>query len=119
MHDLFDVEVPRQRHSATSTASAEAEAPRFKGNLVRVLKAFAERSKHGFTDEQGGDHLYMTGNRPLRVKLENLGLVIKTTPPGRPKPAALQRSTCHHERQARSLALRVSHSATINQGRYC
>ena len=81
MHDLFDVEVPRQRHSATSTASAEAEAPRFKGNLVRVLKAFAERSKYGFTDEQGGDHLYMTGNtyRPLRVKLENLGLIIKTT----------------------------------------
>ena len=81
MHDLFDVEVPRQRHSQTSMASAKAEAPRFKGNLVRVLKAFDDRKKMGFTDDEGQDQLYMTGNtyRPVRVKLENLGLIIKTT----------------------------------------
>lgn len=81
MHDLFDVEVPHQRHSATSAASAEAAKPRFKGNMLRVLKAFAEVSKYGFTDEEGGKHLFMDGNsyRPSRVTLEKLGLVMKTT----------------------------------------
>ena len=81
MHDLFDVEVPHQRQSPTSAAAAEAAQPKFRGNMLRVLKAFAERKKFGFTDEEGGKHLFMDGNsyRPSRVTLEKLGLVIKTT----------------------------------------
>jgi len=81
MHDLFDVEVPHQRQSPTSAAAAEAAQPKFRGNMLRVLKAFAESGKFGFTDEEGGKHLFMDGNsyRPSRVTLEKLGLVIKTT----------------------------------------
>ena len=81
MHDLFDIEVPHQRQSPTSAAAAEAAQPKFKGNMLRVLKAFAESGKFGFTDEEGGKHLFMDGNsyRPSRVTLEKLGLVIKTT----------------------------------------
>lgn len=81
MQDLFDVEVPHQRHSATSAASAQAQAPRFKGNLVRILKAFDKHLRMGLTDEEGGDELFITGNtyRPARVKLESLGLIVKTT----------------------------------------
>ena len=80
MKDLFDVGVPHQRHSATSAASAQEQAPRFKGNLVRVLTAFANTTE-GMTDDFGQRALGMTGNtyRPLRVKLENLGLILKTT----------------------------------------
>lgn len=78
MHDLFDVEPPHQAHSATSAASAKAIKPKFGKNMVKVLDAMC--STTGLTDEQGCEKTGMTGNsyRPARVKLEQLGLLVKT-----------------------------------------
>jgi len=80
MTDLFDnVSVPHQRHSDTSVEAAGKAKAQFKGNLLKVLKAFVHADRLGLTDEQGCDALGMDGNsyRPSRVTLEKLGMVTR------------------------------------------
>ena len=80
MTDLFDnVSVPHQRHSDTSVEAAGKAKAQFKGNLLKVLKAFVHADRLGLTDEQGCDALRMDGNsyRPSRVTLEKLGMITK------------------------------------------
>ena len=80
MTDLFDnVPVPHQRHSDTSVEAADKAQTQFKGNLLKVLKAFVHADRLGLTDEQGYEALRMDGNsyRPLRVTLEKLGMITK------------------------------------------
>ena len=80
MTDLFDnVSVPHQRRSDTSVEAADKAQTQFKGNLLKVLKAFAHVDRLGLTDEQGCEALRMDGNsyRPSRVTLEKLGMITK------------------------------------------
>ena len=62
MTDLFDnVSVPHQRHSDTSVEAAGKAKAKFKGNLLKVLKAFVHYDRLGLTDEQGCEALRMDG----------------------------------------------------------
>lgn len=79
MTDLFDIPVPHQRHSETSTEAAHKAQPKFGNNMVKVLRAFQQRGDAGLIDEEGQIMLGMEGNsyRPSRVTLEKRGLVVK------------------------------------------
>ena len=76
--EMMTVDIPNQRHSATSREAARRVD--FKGNQRKVLLLLDELAEYGATDEQGSDALGMDGNsyRPARVTLEKLGLVMKT-----------------------------------------
>lgn len=68
-------EPPRQRHSETSTAAAEAIKPRINELQARVLEYL--KSCGGATDEQGADALGMGSStyRPRRIELVDMGRV--------------------------------------------
>ncbi len=76
--EMMTVDIPHQKHSATSREAAQRV--NFKGNQKKVLLLLDQLADLGATDEQGSDALRMDGNsyRPARVTLEKFGLVMKT-----------------------------------------
>lgn len=78
---------PHQVHSDTSTAAAEAIAPKF-GNMTRSVLQFLSRYPQGLIDEEAQRIMGMDGNsyRPCRVTLADKGLV---------KDTGMRRKTSH------------------------
>lgn len=70
---------PHQAHSDTSTAAAEAIAPKF-GTITRAVLVELSKYPHGLTDEEAQNIIGMQGNsyRPCRVTLMDNGLVYDT-----------------------------------------
>ena len=70
---------PHQAHSDTSTAAAEAIAPKF-GKMTRAVLVELSKYPSGLTDEEAQNIIGMQGNsyRPCRVTLMDKGLVFDT-----------------------------------------
>jgi len=70
---------PHQAHSDTSTAAAEAIAPKF-GTITRSVLVELSKYPSGLTDEEAQHIIGMQGNsyRPCRVTLMDKGLVYDT-----------------------------------------
>ena len=70
---------PHQAHSDTSTAAAQAIAPKF-GTMTRTVLVELSKYPHGLTDEEAQNIIGMQGNsyRPCRVTLMDKGLVSDT-----------------------------------------
>jgi len=70
---------PHQAHSDTSTAAAQAIAPKF-GTITRTVLVELSKYPHGLTDEEAQNIIGMQGNsyRPCRVTLMDKGLVSDT-----------------------------------------
>lgn len=70
---------PHQWHSDTSTAAAEAIAPKF-GTMTRTVLVELCKYPNGLTDEEAQNIMGMQGNsyRPCRVTLMDRGFVVDT-----------------------------------------
>jgi len=68
---------PHQWHSDTSSAAAEAIAPKF-GTMTRSVLVELCKYPHGLTDEEAQSIMGMQGNsyRPCRVTLMDRGFVV-------------------------------------------
>ena len=74
---MNQLQLPFQRHSATSRAAALAMRPKAGTKRARVLEYIASHGSYGTTDDEGMHDLAMDGStyRPRRIELAQARLI--------------------------------------------